>query len=126
MIPYHIATIYPKQHLFLVKKNDCFFHWLKMNPTFDQGFDTPCNGETIARAIQAAYKIWQTDFFTLVNCGVRYSLPLRDQTGCNALFWQMAKSYATPNGHYFDEQAGHLCFVDFASEEALSIWRKIR
>lgn len=125
MIPYHVATIYPKQYLFL-QRSDSSFHWLKMNPSFDEGIETPCQGETLARAIQAAYKMWQADFFTLLNCGFRYSLPVRDQTGCSAFFWQMAKSYSTPNGHYFDEEAGHLCFVDFASTEALAIWRKIR
>lgn len=55
---------------------------------------------------------------------MRYSLPVRDEVGTNAFFWQMAKSYASSNGHYFDEEAGHMCYVDFASEEALEIWRR--
>jgi hypothetical protein len=46
--------------------------------------------------------------------------------GCKAFFWEMAKSYASYNGRYLDEELGHLCYVDFASQEALSIWRKIR
>lgn len=39
---------------------------------------------------------------------------------------QMAQSYSASNGRYFDQDAGHLCFVDLASKEALEIWKKIR
>lgn len=83
-------------------------------------------GETPAKAISAAYKIWEKEYFRLLHCGFRYSLPTRDETGCNAFFWEMAKSYDSPNGSYFDERLGHPCYVDFASEEALSIWRNVR
>ena len=80
----------------------------------------------MAEAIYAAEKKWKADFFALLHCGFRYTLPIRDETGTNAHFHQMAKSYSSSNGRYFDEEVGHMCFVDFASDEALEFWRKIR
>lgn len=77
-------------------------------------------------AVEQARGRWKNDFFALLHCGFRYTLPTRDETGTNAHFRQMAQSYSAPNGHYFDEEVGHMCFVDFASQEALEVWRKIR
>ncbi len=124
MNPYHVGTINPRQYLFLKKINPSLFQWFKTTSTFDQEEETPCSGKSPAEAIEAAHAKW--DSFRTLNCGFRYSLPERDEVGCNAFFWEMAKSYASFNGPYFDEELGHKCYVDFASQEALSIWRKLR
>jgi len=126
MNPYHIGSIYPKQYLFLKKNDSSGFQWFKTTPTFDQEEATSCVAETPSLAIQAANKLWKEDFFRLLHCGFRYSLPERDEVGCNAFYWEMAKSYASFNGQYFDDDVGHLCYVDFASQEALAIWRKLQ
>jgi len=62
----------------------------------------------------------------MVNCGFRYTLPERDEHGYNALFHQMAASYATSNGVYFDEESGNNCFVNFASEEAKNLLKVLQ
>ncbi len=114
----HVARIYPKgrpKYLFL-KKEDSKYCWEK----------TDCEGTTSVQAIRNAEKRWKDEFFQLVHCGFRYSLPTRDEVGVNANFMQMAQSYSASNGRYFDQDAGHLCFVDLASKEALEIWKKIR
>ncbi|MCH9627073.1 MAG: hypothetical protein S4CHLAM2_07070 [Chlamydiales bacterium] len=125
MTLYHVGSIYPKQYLFLNKLNSSEFQWVKALP-LSQEEPTPCKGSTAAKAIQSAYKLWGDHDFRLLHCGFRYTLPERDEVGCNAFFWQMAQSYASASGRYFDEETGHLCYVDFASQEALELWRKIR
>lgn len=123
---YHVGSIFPRRYLFLMKLDSSLFQWFKVNSSFEREEEAIPSGETPAKAIFAAHKQWKNDHFRLLNCGFRYSLPVRDETGCNAFFWEMAKSYASPNGSYFDEELGHFCYVDFASQEALSIWRAIR
>ena len=78
------------------------------------------------QALVLARQLWSKDFFTLLHCGFRYTLPTRDETGINATFKQMVLSYSASNGRYFDEEVGHLCYVDFASQEALRLWKRIR
>lgn len=126
MNPYHVGKIFPSKYLFLKKMDSSLFQWFKLNHAFDKEEETSCVGKTAAEAIHAAYKLWKADHFSLVHCGFRYTLPERDQVGCKALFWEMVKSYTAFNGRFFHEEIGHLCYVDFASQEALSIWRKIR
>ena len=122
----HVAAIYPNQYLFLKKADDSLYQWFKPNLVLDEEEKTLVVGSTVSRALAEGYKAWQESYFRLLHCGFRYSLPERDEVGSNALFWQMALSYNSPNGRYFDEEVGHLCYVDFASQEALGIWRKIR
>lgn len=113
----HVAKIYPKglpSYLFL-KEEEGRFLW--------EG--TTCGGQSLEEALKEGSRMWKQDYFTLLHCGFRYSLPIRDEVGVNALFWQMAKSYATFNGIYFDEDVGHMCLVKFASQEALKVWKKI-
>ena len=114
---FHIAKIYPKGHIqyIFLKKEDDQFYW--------EGLDYKEDNYNSALKIGAEH--WKDDYFQLVNCGFRYSLPIRDEVGMNALFWQMAKSYKSSNGVYFDEDVGHECIVKFASDEALGIWKKI-
>ena len=120
MIPYHVARIYPKRYLFLKKVDPTTFQW------FEEENATACVAKTPAKAVLEGSKLWQDAYFRTLNCGFRYTLPERDEVGCNAFFWQMTQSYAASNGQYFDEELGHLCYVDFASDEALEMWRKLR
>ncbi len=126
MNPYHVGLIYPKQYLFLNKLNSSEFQWVKAFFPSNRTEPTPCKGATASEAIRAANRLWSAHYFRLLHCGFRYALPERDEVGCNALFWQMAQSYAASNGRYFDPDVGHLCYVDFASQEALEIWRQIQ
>lgn len=118
---YHVGLIYPHQHLFLKKIDPGHFQWFQITNVLNHESATDCIAKTAALAIQDAYKKWGNQFFRLLHCGFCYSLPERDEVGCNAFFWQMAKSYASSNGRYFDEERGHLCYVDFASQEALAL-----
>ena len=93
---------------------------------FLDGNEAGCSGTSLEEAIAAAKRHFANDFFSLLHCGFRYTLPIRDETGINANFRQMVLSYSSPNGRYFDDEVGHLCFVDFASQEALNLWKKIR
>lgn len=85
--------------------------------------ETEVSGETVGEAMRNARKQWKNDAFRTVICGFRYTLPERDEHGCNALFHQMVASYNTPNGVYFDEEVGHNCIVNFASQEARDLWK---
>lgn len=113
----HVAKIYPKgriNYLFL-KQEKNYFYW----------DGTDYKSDSYVKSLETGAKVWKDDYFQLVNCGFRYNLPVRDETGMNALFWQMAKSYQSLNGVYFDEDVGHQCIVKFAPDEALRIWKRI-
>lgn len=126
MIPIHAAAIRQKEYLFLRKVQDNLFQWFLVTPSFQKEEETAFIAETLPLALSQGGKVWKEDSFRLLHCGFRYNLPDRDLVGVNALFWQMVKSYNSFNGHYFDEEVGHMCYVDFASQEALELWRKIR
>jgi hypothetical protein len=126
MMPIHVAAIYPRTYLFLRKVENSSFQWFQVNHTLNIEEKTSVQSSSYIGAIAEGYKAWKESYFRLLHCGIRYLLPERDEVGSNALFWQMALSYNSPNGHYYDEEVGHLCYVDFASHEALEIWRKIR
>lgn len=123
---YHVASLSPTRYLFLNKIETTTFQWFEVSHATNQQKPTSITSNSPAEAIRAAYKKWDHSFFRLLHCGFCYTLPERDEVGCNAFFWQMAKSYANSNGRYFDEERGHLCYVDFASQEALALWRKLR
>ncbi len=82
------------------------------------------NAQTIEEAMRLAHRNLKEFSFSTLNCGFRYTLPERDEHGINALFWQMAASYSTPGGVYFDEELGHNCFVQNSSLKALKMWRQ--
>lgn len=88
--------------------------------------ETSVFAPTAEQAIRQAYLKWKDDVFRTINCGFRYSLPERDEHGNNALFHQMIASYSTMNGIYFDEELGHNCFVNFASDEAKKLWKELQ
>lgn len=87
--------------------------------------DTAIRGDTVEEAMQIAHAHWKLDSFKTVICGFRYTLPERDECGMNALFHQMAASQKGFNGTYFDEDLGHNCFVQNASQEALDLLEKL-
>lgn len=124
MFPLHVAVIRRKNLLFLRKQEEAF-GWFLVDGCWKESA-TSVVAKNCAEAIALGYRAWKEEGFRLMHCGFRYTLPERDQVGSNALFWQMALSYNSPNGRYFDEDVGHLCYVDFASHEALELWRKIK
>ncbi len=117
----HIARIQPEGavvYLFLKKTGPETYRWFEgKSPTDVKGF-------TPEEAIRLAKRQWKYVSFRFVNCGFRFTLPERDEHGVNALFCQMAASYASSNGIYFDEELGHSCIVKNASEEARELLRK--
>ena len=113
-------------YLFLRQKAHDLFTWHQEANANNLEIETAISGSTIEEALRLARKHWQFDSFRTVLCGFRYNLPERDEHGNNALFHQMAASYASSNGVYFDEDLGHNCLVNFASREAQDIWNKLK
>ncbi len=93
---------------------------------FENHVASPISGITLAEAIAKGRKHWQAQGFSTLGCGFRYTLPERDEHGCNALFHQMIASYSSSNGVYFDEELGHNCFVNYASLEARNLWEQLK
>ncbi len=125
----HLAQInVPKKgtRLLLLRKDDPVrYAWYEEYPSgMEQA--TSLFAPTAEEAIRQAYLNWKDHFFRTINCGFRYTLPERDEHGNNALFHQMVASYAAMNGIYFDEDLGHNCFVNFASDEAKKIWKELQ
>jgi hypothetical protein len=123
----HVGRIFSKggeiRYLYLKQIDPLRFTWFE--PFGEGETETPVSAETIGEAILQARKHWKLQYFRTVNCGFRYTLPERDEHGYNAMYYQMAASYASPNGVYFDEDSGNNCFVNFASQEAIALWKKI-
>jgi hypothetical protein len=132
----HIARIQPdgNVHYLLLRKLDAHtFTWFKLEgerkeekEEKEKETNTSVSGSTVPEAIQLAYKHWKGDSFRPVNCGFRYTLPERDEHGCDALFHQMVASYSSMNGVYFDDDLGHNCIVNFASSEGRDLWKKLK
>lgn len=127
----HIAKIHPQggatHYLLLREQPPHHFTWFeKKDLKNNQEENTHISASTIEEAIQLARKQWKQDHFRTINCGMRYTLPERDEHGINAYFFQMVASYNTSNGVYFDEELGHNCFVNFASQEARSILQTLK
>lgn len=118
----HIASIKPEgrtAYLFLKKKDPRTYQW------FEENHETEVKGITPEEALRLAKKHWQYVSFRFVHCGFRFTLPERDEHGGNALFCQMAASYASSNGIYFDEELGHSCIVKNASSEAVQLLKQL-
>lgn len=113
-----------KTYLFLRRRGPMDYVWYQEN--VGQEADTGVQAPTAEGALRLAQKKWKHRNFTTIICGFRYTLPERDEHGMNALFHQMAASYNTPTGVYFDEELGHNCQVQNASNEALDLWRMLR
>ena len=113
------------RYLLLRQCGDQQFCWFEFHGK-DEDQETGVAAQTIDDALRIARPHWQGHAFRMVNCGFRYTLPERDEVGLNALFHQMASSYATSNGVYFDADLGNNCFVNFASEEARNLWKTLK
>ena len=123
----HIARIYTSdgwRYLYLRKNGEGHFSWhVETNPK--EFKDSPVSGQTVEEAMRLAARHWKNQSFTFLNCGFRYTLPERDEHGINALYHQMAASYSTGNGIYYDEELGNNCIVQNASEEAVQLSRRL-
>jgi hypothetical protein len=118
----HIAKIYKgkgRHYLYLRKVESYHYVW------YDGESPTSIFGGSVADALLSARKHWSLDSFETVNCGFRYSLPERDEHGINALFSEMAASYSSMNGVYFDPDLGYNCFVQNASLEARDLLKTL-
>lgn len=127
----HIGRIEGKEpgglYLFLRQKSAEQFVWyVESSPRNAQEIETEVSGLTVSQALHKARYHWRDDSFRTVNCGFRYSLPERDEHGCNALFHQMVSSCSSSNGIYFDEDLGHNCIIHFASQEAWILWQTLK
>lgn len=125
----HAAKIFTKngvwRYLLLRRLEVNRFTWF-LETKQDEEEETEISGINIEEAIQKGWKAWKMELFKPVNCGFKYYLPDRDEHGINALFHQMASSYASMNGVYYDEELGNNCFVQSASKEALALWQRLK
>lgn len=123
----HIAKIQaPKEglrYLFLREDSDKKYCWYLDREGEEE--KTDISGSSPSIAIRAAYKNWTDCAFRTLRCGRRFELPERDEHGCDALFHQMAASYSSSGGVYFDEQLSQSCVINNASDEALNLWKKL-
>lgn len=124
----HAASIRPEKRgkilLFLRKESPHEYRWHAEENESER--PTEVWGETPEAALKNAHYCWKLDFFKTFACGFRYTLPERDEHGMNALLHQMIASLSSMNGIYFDEELGHNCFVQNASDEAISLWHDLR
>lgn len=125
----HVARILSEnkqtRYLFLRKKNSHTFTWYEGDLQGPEA-ETSISASELTEALRLATLYWKEQSFRTVICGFRYTLPERDEHGMNALFYQMAASYETMTGVYFDEELGHNCIVQRPSDEARAIYRQLR
>lgn len=125
----HVARLLSKgevKYLFLRKIDPQTLVWHEQTDGNNAEKPTEIIASNVEDAMRLANRQWSEDHFRPVNCGFRYTLPERDEHGINALFWQMASSYGSSNGVYFDDDLGSNCFVNFASQEALELLKKLK
>lgn len=124
----HIGRIQTKEnpvvYLFLRQSPEKRYTWFVEGPDGEQ--ETEISENSICEALIKAKENWKGQAFRTVICGFRYTLPERDEHGENALYYQMAASYASSNGIYLDEDLGHTCIVQNASLEARKLWERLR
>ncbi|MFA6915679.1 MAG: hypothetical protein WC222_04725 [Parachlamydiales bacterium] len=123
----HIAKIFGDngwQFVFLKQLSQHMFQWFYTGENF---FESPADvsADSVQEAMRLGFRHWKDRFFKPLGCGFRYNLPERDEHGINALFHQMVASLSSFNGVYFDEELGHLCFVQNASIEARQLWQQL-
>jgi hypothetical protein len=122
----HVATIRLQNigvvYLLLRQLEPYLYRWFKKEASGEE-IETPIWGGTSEEAIASGKDAWKFDEFQTINCGFRYTLPERDEVGANALFCQMAASYSSMNGVYFDEELGSNCIVQNASLEARDLMK---
>lgn len=123
----HAASIRPrgpeKTYLLLRSRSDGTFRWSIFTPQHEE--DTGVTAPSIAEAMQLAFAKWHDQGFRPLHCGMRFTLPERDEIGRNALFHEMVASYRTPTGNYMDTKISRPCIVNKASQEALDLWKTL-
>lgn len=125
----HIARIQLQDrgltYLFLRQVEPYRYLWFQDDQSGKE-VETTIWGGTTEDALLAAYRTWRDAEIRPIHCGFRYTLPERDEVGINALFHQMVASYSSMNGIYFDEELGSNCIVQFASNEARDLWKRLQ
>lgn len=125
----HVAQILGrdgrKQLLLLRKKGPRQFVWHE-ELADETEKETTISADNVQEALRLGARQWKHDAFSSIICGFRYTLPERDEHGINALFHQMAASYSSMNGVYYDDELGNNCFVQNASNEARQLWRRLQ
>lgn len=124
----HVARIHAHgkwRYLFLRKNEKGHFTWHE-EQNDNQETETPVTAQTAEEALRLAPRHWNSHSWNPLHCGFRYTLPERDEHGSNAFFHQMAASCASMNGVYYDNELGNNCFVQNASEEAFSLWQRLK
>lgn len=114
----HVAKLIDGRNvhtLFLRKTGAETYKW------FMEDTPTDVKGITPEEAIRLAKRHWTLQPLVFLDCGKRFTLPERDEHGTHALFQQMAASYSSFNGIYYDEELGHSCIVKEASQEAVEL-----
>lgn len=125
----HVARIYTHGEwltLYLRKNENGHFTWYEGQENGLKETETPVSAQTMEEAMRLAPRHWKNHSFRTLNCGFRYTLPERDEHGINAFFHQMAASYSSSNGVYYDDELGNNCFVQNASEEAYALWQQLK
>ena len=124
----HVAHVLNEEgkrgYLLLRQLKENHFTWFKEIKHGDE-VETSVSAQTIEEALRLAVRQWKNNSFSYVICGFRYTLPDRDEHGINALFHQMADSYSSMNGVYYDKELGCNCFVQNASKEALNLRQRM-
>ncbi len=125
----HLACIQEKGKgnilLFLREVQPLKYQWFKEDAPNQEVATSICT-DNLEEALRLAPQFWKNNSFRTIICGFRYSLPERDEHGVNALFHQMAASYASSTGVYFEEELGHNCIVHFASREARDLLKTLQ
>ncbi len=117
----------PKQgYSLLLLRKESPHNYLWWEETDSTETSTELNAPSTEEALRLAHSTWKNQSFRTIICGFRYMLPERDEHGINAYFHQMTASYSSPNGVYFDQDLGHHCMVQSASQEALALWQRLK
>ncbi len=116
----HSMILGEKQLVLLLETTPRHFEW------FLNDQPTEVFADTIEEAIRLANKRWKQEGFSCLNCGFRYTLPERDEHGMNALFYQMAASFASMTGVYFDEELGNNCIIHNIPSTTIAILRQLK
>ncbi len=111
-------------YLFLRRIDPYQYLWYEEDG--DEEKATSVSGVDVQDAIRQAHRHWKYDYFENLGCGFRYTLPERDEHGLNALFHQMAASYQSMNGVYYDEDLANNCIVHNASQVARDLLTKLK
>lgn len=101
----HIAKLDRDKIITLQELTPGLFDW------FDQDKSLNLSSSSIEEAFKKGRKELKARGFSPIHCGYKFTLPERDEHGKEALYIDMMKSLASPNGIFFDETMGHNAVV---------------